>query len=105
MDLFGLVENPPSSYTGKVCELKVPGRDTPLKALLECLAYRAMAEANSADFSIELNRTLTNLECVVLAPIEYWDRFGGPAGSWAAEIKSLAKRIEVDLGFKAGFAN
>jgi hypothetical protein len=105
MDLFGVVESASSSCSGKVCELKTLGCDTPLKALLECLAYSAIAEANLADFSAELGKSLKNLECVVLAPVNYWHAFvtKKSAGNWAAEIKSLGKRLEADLGVKFSF--
>jgi hypothetical protein len=105
MDLFGVVEGPSSSYTGRVCELKTLGCDTPLKALLECLAYHAIAAVNLADFSAELGKCFRNLECMILAPVNYWHNFAGrrSAGNWAGEIRSLAKRVETDLGFKFSF--
>ena len=101
IDLFGTVDVS-SSCSGRVCELKIGHRDTPLKAILECLTYRAIAEANLADISDELGKRLTDLECLVLAPVEYWSWFASErsAGNWTAEIKSLLERIEADLGIK-----
>ena len=100
-----MVESASSSCSGKVCELKTRGCDTPLKALLECLAYRAIAEANLADFSTELGKSFKNLECLVLAPVNYWHAFAikKSAGNWAAEIRSLGKRLEADLRIKFSF--
>ena len=101
IDVFGTVDVS-SGCSGRVCELKVGRRDTPLKAIFECLAYHAIAMANLQDLSAELHTNLTGLECIVLAPDEYWKAFmsNAAAQDWLPEIRSLLNRIESDLGVR-----
>ena len=112
VDLFGIV----SSETLSVIELKIQSAsgqlaDTPLKALLEGLAYCAIIEANGADIAAELKEkldldNLTHRPClIVMAPEEYWRAYlGNPrTGDWLPAIVDLISgirreyEIEVDL--------
>ena len=102
-----------------ICELKVlsvgaKGVETPLKALLESLAYCATLDADMRNLSRESDdkkRTLlhvvspTRPNLLIIAPSEYWtlcsqaeDRF-----HWIEAIQTLCRRIEIALKIKVRF--
>ena len=97
-----------------VVELKVAGKrprrgDTPLRALLEGLAYCAIVEANIADIASEAAKHHALKTCrpalVVMAPDDYWAGYADHprAGAWHSAVRSLISglgdtlRLEVHL--------
>ena len=98
IDLFGVID----SETSCVIELKVDQdsgnrSDTPLRALLEGLAYCAFVEANQNyiweeaknKFGIKLRGMRPHL--MILAPVGYWTYFfnTSSAGDWFAPLLQL----------------
>jgi hypothetical protein len=96
IDLFGVIDD----SIPAVIELKIHGidkrkADTPLRALLEGLAYCAMVEANIANITDEvkskfnLKITHTRSDLIVMAPNEYWHSYLGKprAGDWLPSLK------------------
>ncbi len=123
IDLFGVVDG----CVPCVIELKVEGTkaslgDTPLRALLEALAYCAVVEANVDDIRSEaaeqygIALTEARPALVVMAPAEYWTGYLGhpKAGEWISAIRDLAAGITdamhlevhllalLDAGFEMG---
>ena len=105
VDLFGVIDNKHPT----VIELKIESErsdlaDTPLRALLEGLAYCAIIEKNlqkisneaSNKFNKEFNEKLT---LIVLAPDEYWKRYlqNKSAGDWFPEIKKISNTLKEEL--------
>ncbi|ORU94863.1 MAG: hypothetical protein A6F70_10125 [Cycloclasticus sp. symbiont of Bathymodiolus heckerae] len=105
VDLFGVIDH----KVPAVIELKIDSAnggqaDSPLRALLEGLAYCAIIEKNLAKITAEafnkfnkkLNRELT---LVVLAPDEYWRRYlqNRSAGDWLPEIKKISRILKDEL--------
>jgi len=108
VDLFGLIDNKQPA----VIELKIQRErgdlaDTPLRALLEGLAYCAIIEKNlqkitneaSIKFNKELNKKLT---LIILAPDEYWKSYinNKSAGDWFPEIKRISTAIKEELNIE-----
>jgi len=108
IDLFGLIDNKQPT----VIELKIQSKrgglaDTPLRALLEGLAYCAIIEKNlqkisdeaSIKFNKELNKKLT---LIILAPDEYWKSYinNKSAGDWFPEIKRISTAIKEELNIE-----
>ena len=106
IDLFGVMDN----SIPAVIELKVKGikgrkADTPLRALLEGLAYCAIVEANLAEVSDEarsifnLHITQTRPDLIVLAPDDYWQSYLGKpsAGDWLHVLENLITEIRQTL--------
>lgn len=105
VDLFGVLDN----TIPTVIELKIEGQqgsqaDTPLRALLEGLAYCAIIEKNLPKISIEASHKFNKrfnkeLALVVLAPDEYWKRYlqNKSAGKWFPEIKKLTEALKDAL--------
>ncbi len=94
-----------------VIELKAEkGKDTPLYALIEGLAYCAIVEANMRAFRAEVyGKFHFGLDAIkpsllLLAPEGYWRKFinssVGAAGSWVAPFTDRLAEIERDLGIK-----
>ena len=106
IDLLGLVGDRLT-----VIELKAGGgSDSPLRALLEGLAYCAIVDANRLDFASELANLgypidVANPPClIVCAPEGYWARWGCRSGATAdlsQLAESIADRIGVDIHFVA----
>lgn len=106
IDLFGVLDN----STPTVIELKInaiKGRkaDTPLRALLEGLAYCAIVEANISDIADEAE-TMFNLpvnqsrpDLIVMAPADYWQYYLGKpsAGDWFPVVENLVSQIGQKL--------
>jgi len=106
VDLFGVLDQ----TTPAVIELKIQRKnggkaDTPLRALLEGLAYCAMIEANHGDIAIEARSTF-NLDfsqprpdLIVMAPQDYWhDYLGKPsAGDWLVVLEALIDELKQKL--------
>jgi hypothetical protein len=102
-----------------IAEMKVHpmrgGRvDTPLKALLEALAYCAILDADmrhlsreSDDKKLVLLRTVSPLRpnLLILAPSEYWDLCGltEERHCWRGAIQALSQRIELTFKIKVRF--
>ena len=91
-----------------VIELKVLGKgapDTPLRALLEALAYGAIVEANEVAFRSEISgitgRTTTSgrPDLLLAAPSNYWSYWSGKsaAGRWALACSDLAAELAQEL--------
>jgi hypothetical protein len=102
-----------------ICELKVHSADkksaeTPLKALLEALAYCATLYADMRNLSREsddkkrmLRHSFSPMRpnLLVMAPSEYWDlcdleESGYP---WRKPLQALSRRVEVAFKIKVGF--
>ena len=102
--------------SGRLCvvELKrISGSspETPLRALLEGLAYAAIVQANiqaiateaGGSRGMELSHEVPAV--MVMAPQEYWEYFRNKpqAGTWQAAMQELATRIEDTLGIPVLF--
>ncbi len=112
IDILGVTDG----STLSVIELKIhppdgsPG-DTPLRAYLECLAYCAIADANTLDIAKEVEGrfSYTVLErppiLVVMAPEEYWIRFFDHrrSGDWWPAIERLASQIHAFANVESHF--
>ena len=93
-----------------VVELKVAGEktcgDTPLRALLEGLAYCAIVEANLADIASEVAEPHVLSACrptlVVMAPDDYWTGYleRPRAGRWLSAVRSLVSGLRDTLGLE-----
>lgn len=106
---------------GRLClmELKAPKRgrgDSPLRALLECLAYAAVVRANRDQFVSELealarpgNRYVGFVDLpytlLVLGPRAWWTAWDGctAAGVWKPPLKSLSEEIANILGINIAY--
>ncbi len=102
-----------------ICELKVhsvrDGRvETPLKGLLEALAYCATLDADMRLLSRESDdkkRMLLHVvsperpNLMVLAPAEYWKccNVAGTPYSWAEPLQAVSRRIEEALKLRVRF--
>ena len=93
-----------------VVELKVASTtargDTPLRALLEGLAYCAIVEANIAAIASEAADRYALSACrptlVVMAPDDYWAGYVDcpPAGAWYSAVRSLISGLGDTLGLE-----
>lgn len=111
VDLFCALGN----TTPAVAELKVAGKsnlgDTPLRALLEGLAYCALVEANADVIAKEAKRKfgidlkVGKPELLIMAPLNYWSGYLNKkaAGSWAISIKNLADKIYDHIKIRVHF--
>ena len=91
--------------------------DTPLKPLLQALAYCAIIEADKLALAAELvAKGFLKLRdsfapfrpnLLVLAPCDYWDYFSekSAAGEWRTEIAGLRRSIESTFGIAAHFVS
>jgi len=106
IDLFGVIDQ----TIPCVIELKVDQDggtqpDTPLRALLEGLAYCAMVEANrdaiqkEANSKFGLSLQSQGLDLIVLGPEKYWKYFinNEPAGPWQDTIRQLIVEASNNL--------
>lgn len=107
IDIFGLTDG----SVPVVIELKVLGKkkaDTPLRALLEALAYAAIVDANEAAFRSEISdltgRTITSgrPDLLIAAPDDYWNFWSTkPAATgWEQNCEALASALAHQLGIK-----
>ena len=108
VDLLGIT----ASGQAAIVELKAAqGGDTPLRALVEGLAYTAIIEANLAGLREEVqqrySRTMTTdtPRLIVMAPEEYWARFRArlAAASWENQLRAVADRIAEGTGVAVDF--
>ena len=113
VDLFAL------SDTGQpsVIELKVHpahGRrtETPLKALLEGLAYSAILDANREALCAECRLAShavkpSRPQVIVLAPAEYWAICANYEARfpWRRQLTALRRRIEETIGIQTRFVS
>jgi len=112
VDLFCAIGN----SIPAVAELKVPGKngqlgDTPLKALLEGLAYCAIVEANietiarEAKARFKMNLKTGKPDLIVIAPHEYWSNYlkKDAAGDWVTPLSKLAEKIKNRLKITTHF--
>ena len=103
VDLFAVVEG----TLPCVIELKTAPRDTPLRALLEGLAYCAIVEANAADIASEVAEryvlSASRPTLVVMAPDDYWAWYldHPRAGRWLSSIRDLISGLRGALGLEA----
>ena len=107
VDLFGVLDG----RLPCVVELKVAGKstpgDTPLRALLEGLAYCAIVEANATDIASEVAEEYALSACrptlVVMAPDDYWAGYldRPKAGRWLSAVRDLVSRLRDTLGLEA----
>jgi len=103
IDLFGVIDD----ETPCVIELKVGQdsgnmSDTPLRALLEGLAYCALVEANKKEiweeaqekFGFEFKGPRPHL--MILAPVDYWSYFFNKpsAGDWFPPLLQLVEDLK-----------
>ncbi len=94
-----------------VVELKVAGEttlgDTPLRALLEGLAYCAIVEANAADIASEVAEqhalSVSRPTLVVMAPDNYWSGYldHPKAGKWLSAVCDLVSGLRDTLGLES----
>jgi hypothetical protein len=107
IDIFGLTD----TSVPVVIELKVLGKntaDTPLRALLEALAYAAIVDANGAAFRSEISgmtgRTITSErpDLLIAAPDAYWAYWGTKAAAarWNQSCGTLAGELADQLGIE-----
>ncbi|MEA2009299.1 MAG: hypothetical protein U9N78_01185 [Actinomycetota bacterium] len=105
IDIFGLTD----TAVSVVIELKVLGKnkaDTPLRALLEALAYAAIVDANGTAFRSEISgmtgRTVTSgrPNLLIAAPDDYWSYWStkSAAGAWQEHCGDLAGELADRLG-------
>jgi hypothetical protein len=93
-----------------VIELEIHGiekrkADTPLRALLEGLAYCAIVEANITDITDEARSTFdlqitpTRPDLIVMAPSDYWHSYLNKpcAGDWLPVIETMIAEIGQKL--------
>ena len=112
VDLFCAID----SKVPAIVELKVSGKsgslgDTPLRAILEGLAYCAIVETNmdaisqeaSEKFKISFEAKKPDL--VVMAPTDYWSGYLNKqaAGNWTQTLSALAGKISSSLDIKIHF--
>ncbi len=102
IDLFGVIDQAiPSVIELKVDQDSGGKPDTPLRALLEGLAYCAMVEANQEAIKQEAEQIFGfTLEAqsphlIVLGPEEYWNYFLNKmtAGEWSKSIIQLMDQL------------
>ena len=114
VDLFCVEsEGEPWITEMKVCSVRNEGVDTPLKALLEALAYCAVLDADMQYLSRETDNKKRKLRTVrplrpnllILAPSEYWDRceLAESRHCWREPLQALSQRIELALKIKVRF--
>ena len=112
VDLFCAIEK----SIPAVAELKVAGKngqlgDTPLKALLEGLAYCAIIEANMETIAREakdrfkINLKTEKPDLIVMAPHDYWSNYlkKDAAGDWVTTLNKLAEKIKNRLKINTHF--
>lgn len=106
IDLFGVIDKElPTVIELKIENLDGGRADTPLRALLEGLAYCSIVERNiskiideaAVDFDIQLSGNQPTL--VVLAPEEYWERYlqNTRAGNWIPELIEICNQFKDEL--------
>ncbi|CAJ2377062.1 MAG: conserved hypothetical protein [Arenicellales bacterium IbO2] len=103
VDLFGVIDDAHPC----VVELKI-GNETPLRALLEALAYCAIVEANIEDIAKE-SRVKFRAEqprLLILAPNPYWQKFieKSAAGKWQPEFVRFLQSIRKHIGVRVHLA-
>ena len=94
-----------------VVELKTASEsargDTPLRALLEGLAYCAIVEANAADIASEVAEqyalSASRPTLIVMAPDNYWAGYldHPRAGRWLPAVRDLVSGLRDALGLEA----
>ena len=107
VDLFAVVDG----RLPCIVELKMAGKmargDTPLRALLEGLAYCAIVEANAADIAAEVSEqyalSASRPTLVVMAPDDYWAGYldHPRAGKWLSAVRDLVSGLQDTLGLDA----
>jgi hypothetical protein len=106
IDLFGIIDNSiPAVIELKIHGIKKREADTPLRALLEGLAYCAIVEANIEDitdeaksiFNLQISHTRPDL--IVMAPNDYWRSYLSKpsAGDWLPVIETMITEIRQKL--------
>jgi len=106
VDLFGIIDRKlPTVIELKIESVGVGKADSPLRALLEGLAYCAIIERNIStitkeaviNFDVQLSENPPTL--VVLAPEEYWERYlqNKSAGDWIPELIRTSNQIMDEL--------
>lgn len=103
VDLFGVID----SSIPAVIELIIEGlngrkADTPLRALLEGLAYCAIVEANIADEArakFNLHVTPKRPDLFVMAPQKYWHSYLSKpsAGDWLPVLETMIAELRLKL--------
>lgn len=106
IDLFGVIDNSiPAVIELKIDSTKGRKADTPLRALLEGLAYCAVVEANILDIADEaksmfsLHVTQTRPDLIVMAPNDYWISYlSHPrAGDWLPVFETMVTECKQKL--------
>jgi len=107
VDLFAVVDGRlPCIVELKMASESAP-RDTPLRALLEGLAYCAIVEANAADIASEVAEQLplfaSRPTLIVMAPHDYWTWYlkHPKAGRWLSALRDLVSGLRETLGLEA----
>jgi len=112
IDIFGLT----GTSVPVVVELKVLGKnsaDTPLRALLEALAYAAIVDANGATFRSEISgmtgrRIVSGRpDLLIAAPDDYWSFWStkAAAGEWRQNCGDLANAVALRLSIDIEMVN
>ena len=106
VDLFAIVDGRlPCVVELKVARESARG-DTPLRALLEGLAYCAIIEANAADIASEVADqhplAPSRPTLIVMAPDDYWTGYldHPRAGRWFSAVRALAAGLRDTLGLE-----
>ena len=105
VDLFAVVDGRlPCVVELKVARESARG-DTPLRALLEGLAYCAIIEANAADIASEVEQhplAPSQPILIVMAPDDYWTGYLNhpKAGRWFSAVRDLATGLRDTLGLE-----
>lgn len=116
-DPIGKIDGLGVTDSGSLCliELKAPRQrgDSPLRALLECLAYLAVVEANRAGLDPEVAGVHPGFDpdrrpmALVVGPRAWWSAWEQcpPAGDWRSALAGLsaaiAQALEVSIAYGA----
>lgn len=103
IDLLGLHQN----GALQVIELKITPQnarspETPLRAIIESLAYAAILEANLAEIISEIREAghetvSVRPEVMVAAPTAYWDRIERSAPGWHPQLRTFMAGLGSEL--------
>ena len=106
VDLFAVVDGRlPCIVELKIARGSALG-NTPLRALLEGLAYCAIVEANAADIASEIAEqhvlSASRPTLVVMAPDNYWTGYldHPRAGRWLSAVRNLVSGLRETLGLE-----
>ena len=110
IDLLGITNKSSFKSSLSIIELKIHGKnnnlaDTPLRALLEGLAYCAIVEDNIVDIKEELLERFdiklsdAPLSLIIMATSEYWEGYltHQKVGKWLPELNRIIRDVKETL--------